>query len=174
MADSTKGAASSPESTSITLDELIRGQLAGKLVALARYDEILWKIRGGYVAVMYAMLAFLVGKESKVVEVLGSSSVVQSLFPISLGLSVCALFVDLAFLLAKLRVVAARNRLSDLAAIRARSGQLTKEESEELLTVLHISGEALTLPPGQLLLSAIWSLLLVYFVTPVSIYLLVH
>ena len=153
---------------------MIRGQLAGKLVALARYDEILWKVRGGYVAVMYGMLAFLVGKESKVVEVLGSSNVIRTLFPISFGLSVCALCVDLAFLLSKLRMVEARNRLSDLTAKKARGAQLTQEEGEELLTVLHVSGEACTLPPAGLLLGAVWSMLLVYLVTPIAIYLLVR
>lgn len=157
----------------ITLDELIRGQLAGKLVALARYDEIIWKIRGGYVAVLYGMLAFFVGKESKLVEVLSSSEVLRSLFPISLSLSLCAFLVDLAFVLSKLRVVAARNRLSDIAVERAAGHKLHESEQVELTNLLHLSGEAFTLPPHKLLIAGLWPILALYLVTPLAIRLVV-
>jgi hypothetical protein len=159
--------------TPITLDELIRGGLAGKLVALARYDEIIWKIRAGYVAVLYGMLAFFVGKESNLVEFMSSSEVLRSLFPISLSLSLCAFVVDLAFVLSKLRVVAARNHLSDLAVKRAAGHKLHESEQDEFTKLLHLSGEALTLPPLELLIAGLWPLLPLYLVTPIAIRLVV-
>jgi hypothetical protein len=174
MQHSVESVPPSAEPSAITLDELIRGQLQGKLGSLGRYDEILWKIRAGYVAVIYGMLALLVGKESKLVELLGPEGLLHSLFPISAGLSVCALLIDAAFLLAKLRVVAARDRLSDLAASRANGRQLTESERSELVQLLHLSGEAFTMPPLMLVLGGIWSLLGIYLFTPLAMILLIQ
>lgn len=161
-------------SGAIGLDELMRGQLAGKLVALGRYDEILWKIRTGYVAVLYGMLAFLLGSESRLAEALAPAGALEALFPMSLGLSMCALLIDCSFLLAKLRVVAARDRLSDLAALRAREARpLTDDETRELLRLLHLSGEQPGLPPYPLLLGGLWPLPGIYLFTPVAVYALI-
>lgn len=166
-------ASSEPASTPITLDELIRRQLAGKLVALARYNEIAWKIRAGYVAVLYGMLTFFIGKESKLAEVVSSSDVLQSLLPISISLSLCALLIDAAFVLSKLRVVVAHNRLSDLAVKRSAGHKLHESEQDELTELLHLSGDALTLPPPKLLIAGLWPLLALYLVTPLAIWLVV-
>jgi len=159
------------ESNAITLDELIRDQLAGKVVALARYDQIIWKIRAGYVAVLYGMLTFFVGKEAGVSAVLGNSSTFGSLLRISLSLSVCAFLIDVAFVLSKLRVVATRNRLSDIAIQRAGGHKLQGREQAELADLLHLSGEALKLPPVALLVAGLWPLLVLYPVTPLAIWL---
>lgn len=173
MPETPSPASSEDSAKPISVDELIRGQLAGKLIALARYDEIIWKVRAGYVAVVYGMLAFFVGKESKLTEVLNSADLLHGLLPIAVSLSVCAFLVDVAFVLSKLRVVAARNRLSDIAMSRAAGHELRESEIEELATLLHLSGEALTIPPFALLVSGLWPLFALYFVTPIAIRLII-
>ena len=173
MRRSLKRAAPSPALSPITLDELIRAQLEGKLFALGRYDDILWKVRAGYVAVIYGMLGLLVGKESQLVGFVGAEGLLHSLSPITLGVSVCAMLIDLAFVVAKLRVVAARDRLSDLTANRARDRHLTDEQYTELLELLHLSGEHFTMPPLGLVIGGIWPLL-IYLFAPAVMYLFIR
>jgi hypothetical protein len=43
----------------LTSDELIRLELRGKLLAIERYDSMLWKIRSGYVVVLYGSLTIV-------------------------------------------------------------------------------------------------------------------
>jgi hypothetical protein len=43
----------------LTSDELIRAELRGKFLAIERYDSMLWKIRSGYVVVLYGALTIL-------------------------------------------------------------------------------------------------------------------
>ena len=45
--------------TGLAREELIRAELDGKLKAIAGYDEILWKIRAGYVGILYGSLAII-------------------------------------------------------------------------------------------------------------------
>ncbi len=49
-----------------SLDELIRSELEGKNIATGRYDEILWKIRAGYVVVLYGALGFFLSRPASV------------------------------------------------------------------------------------------------------------
>ncbi len=50
------------ERAELTLDELIRSQLQGKTRSLGQYDAILWKLRSGYVVVLYGVLTDYLGK----------------------------------------------------------------------------------------------------------------
>ena len=45
----------------ITVDNLIKGELDGKAIAIARYDEMLWKIRTGYAVFLYGALGIIGG-----------------------------------------------------------------------------------------------------------------
>jgi hypothetical protein len=119
------------------------------------------------------MLTFLVGKESKLPEVWNGPDVLGSLLPISLSLSVSALLIDAAFVLSKLRVVAARNRLSEIAVNRAAAREDERIEHPELKGLFHLSGEELALPPFKLLVAGLWPLLALYLVTPLAIWLFV-
>jgi len=76
---------------------------------------------------------------------------------------------DIAFLLAKLRVVQARNDLSDLAFDLATKQSEGKKLNGKLKPLLHLSGEALTLPGFKLLVSRMWPIVLLYITTPVTI-----
>jgi len=47
----------------ISVAESVRVSLEGKLQAIGGYDDILWKIRVGYPAVLYGVLSIALGKE---------------------------------------------------------------------------------------------------------------
>jgi hypothetical protein len=46
----------------LTARELIRMELQGKAVATGRYDNILLRIRGGYILTVYGSLLLFAGK----------------------------------------------------------------------------------------------------------------
>jgi len=154
----------------LTVPELVRRQLDGQVEALSRYDQILWRIRTGYVLVLYGLISLLTGTESKMIGALGSGPLLARLFWISLGISFCAFIIDMAFLLSKLRVVAARNRLGELALVMANGPGLDAEQMKELPVLLHLAGEEARLPPVRLLLGGAWSLPFLYATTPAVLY----
>lgn len=45
----------------LTLENLIAAALETKLGAIGGYDAIIWKIRAGYVAILYGALTLLLG-----------------------------------------------------------------------------------------------------------------
>jgi len=45
-----------PSNNEITLDSLVFDELAGKSAAIASYDNMLWKIRTGYAALLTDLL----------------------------------------------------------------------------------------------------------------------
>lgn len=156
-------------SSQLTVEELIRSQLQGKLIALERYDQILWKIRAGYLAVLYSLLTVLSGKDFELQDVLGDVAKIEVLFYTAISFSLCAFFIDLGFLLSKLRVVEARNDLSDIAIALASSGSTTEKVKERLKALLHLSGEAPSVPPFKVLLNGTWPIILLYVTTPLTI-----
>jgi hypothetical protein len=84
--------------------------------------------------------------------------------------SLCAFVIDFGFLVSKLRVVEARNDLSDLALGRAKERE--KAELGQLEELLHLSGEAPGFPRLELLLTGAWpifSISLLFVTTPGTI-----
>jgi uncharacterized membrane protein (DUF485 family) len=157
------------ECPELTVDELIRDQLQGKSRALGRYDAIVWKIRSGYVVVLYGLLTVLTGKEVQLKRILGGAAEVPIFALMAWGISLSALLIDISFILAKVRVVEARNRLSDLALDIARGKKDRTEGAHEMQELLHLSGEMPTLPKWSLLLNATWAILILYLVSPLVI-----
>jgi len=153
------------EASKITIVELVRSQLEGKLKALDRYDYILWKIRSGYIVVLYGLFTILLGKDFELPQVIGIDTMPKFLLYLATGISICALFIDLGFLLSKLRVVHSRNQLSDLALDLAHC-ESSENREDELRPLLHLSGEELTRPPLSLIVSGSWSIIFLYFSTP--------
>ena len=51
------------ESGGITSGDLIRSGLEDKVRAITGYEEIIWKIRSGYIVLLYGALTFVLGKE---------------------------------------------------------------------------------------------------------------
>jgi hypothetical protein len=115
-----------------TVGELIRDELKGKNTALARYDAIVWKIRSGYIAILYGMLTFMAkeGLKEKLVRPDG--------FFLVFGFSLLGCLLDYGFVRSKLKVVDAINDLSD-EALRLAVGEPVNPE--RLRGLLHIAGE---------------------------------
>jgi hypothetical protein len=55
---------SDSETELVPVAELVKSALEGKLTAIAGYDEILWRVRAGYLAVLYGSLGLILGKAS--------------------------------------------------------------------------------------------------------------
>jgi hypothetical protein len=53
----------SDDSGKLTRAKLISSALEGKFKAISGYDEMLWKIRSGYVAILYGISAIFLGTE---------------------------------------------------------------------------------------------------------------
>jgi hypothetical protein len=119
--------------TKLTVDELVRSEIAGKIVALGRYDEIIWKIRTGYVLILYGTLGLLLGKGQKL------DRLNLQILVLICGFSVLAYFVDLTLRIRQLRVVTAVNLLTDQALMLAMGESI---RTDELRDLLHIAGES--------------------------------
>ncbi len=94
---------------SITLEELIWAELQGKDTAIERYDSILWKIRSGYVTILYGAISLLGSAISLLDREIQSLS--WLVLALIWGFSICAFIIDYGFLKSKFQVVIAKDRL---------------------------------------------------------------
>ncbi len=140
----------------LALAELIRLEIDGKKIALGRYDEILWKIRSGYIVILYGALGLAL-KDFSLTRT-------QLLFLI-VGFSFLGCIVDYTFSAQKLRVIKAINLLVDQAvSIATEKGYDVKM----IQNLLHISGQL-----GELKVTFnawfkdSWSIILLYCFTPI-------
>ncbi len=85
------------------LNDLIISELQDKSRAIHGYDAILWKIRSGYVVVLYGALSLVSGK---VVALTGAA-----LLLFIVGIALAAFLIDYSFVLRKMRVVVAGDEL---------------------------------------------------------------
>ena len=115
----------------LDVSELLKVELPGKKVAMGRYDEILWKIRSGYLVVLAGALGFFVTKGSPL-------TLTYEMLAIILWFSLVAWVIDISFRRRQLRVVKAYNELLS-SAIK----NLPEEEGLKNIEVklFHISGE---------------------------------
>lgn len=117
----------------LDIAELLKVELPGKKVAMGRYDEILWKIRSGYLVVLAGTLGFFVAKEDTL-------KLTFDILIIILWFSLVAWVIDINFRRRQLRVVKAYNDL-----ISSTIKNLPEEEGLNNITpeLFHISGEKL-------------------------------
>lgn len=151
----------------LSCDELIRLELKGKFLAVERYDSILWKIRSGYILVLYGALTLLGGTGLNIAPSPDSNRVLRAVLMLVWGFSVCGLTIDLGFLLSKLRVVADTNALYDLALDSATGKIDLKTEDKKLRDLLQISGESAKPVKWPTLWNALRWVILLYLVTPI-------
>jgi hypothetical protein len=101
-----------PNGSELTTDELIRVGIDGKAAAVARYDVIIWKIRAGYVVVIYGAITAISALSTKSRPVLKHGW----LLPLIVAtFSLAAFVIDHTFSRSKFRVVVSRNELVDAA-----------------------------------------------------------
>jgi hypothetical protein len=117
------------------LAELVRVSLEGKLRAIAGYDDILWKIRIGYAAVLYGTLSIALGKEF-LEGVTARPEQARYLGALVIGFTVAAIVIDLGFQAKKLKVVVTRDALVQLSV----KGLLV-QNAQQVETLCRISGE---------------------------------
>jgi hypothetical protein len=147
-----------PPENSLTTAELIRLEIAGKTVALGRYDTILWQIRSGYVVILYGALSLLF-KDGLELEELN-----DRILLLVCGFSALAYAMDLTFRIRQLRVVTAYNALVD-RALKLSLGEAVATAS--LQELLHVAGESwMNLDRGALV-RAVFFILLFYGATPI-------
>jgi hypothetical protein len=158
------GANEQPTTTKLTLHEFILFELRGKNVAIGRYDTILWRIRSGYLIVVYGSLLLLFGKEGVLTGIADSPAVATAALGTVLFVSTALYLIDLGFRLRQLRVVAARDRLTDIAFAFA-TGEAVK--GNELRRLLHIAGESSMPIPWPKRFWAVVLIFLLYLLVPV-------
>ncbi len=94
------------------LEEVVLQEIAGKNAAIHAYDGIVWKIRSGYLALVFSGWAILL--KSLAEGNLDKSNivvVVVSMFFVNLGMSFGGCFVDCNYVRRKFRVILALNDL---------------------------------------------------------------
>ena len=89
----------------VTRDDLIQKGLEGKDRAIAGYDEMLWKIRTGYAAVLYGVftLAVSLGDKTPWFQSIEKAGLVA--VTLITGFTVSAAALDFYFLRSKFRVI---------------------------------------------------------------------
>jgi hypothetical protein len=158
-----------------TISGLVRFALEGKLYAIERYDSIIWKIRSGYVVVLYGAVALVGGRDVGLAETALQVRGRIVLVLLATGISSSALLVDLGFVRAKLRVVHHTNILYKLvleAALDPAKHPLDRQ-TEELRKTIRISGETSDKPATQLWRPALLLVVPIYAVTPLLVIVLV-
>lgn len=125
----------------ISIDDLIREELAGKADAVAKYDDMLWKIRSGYAILLYGALGIvpaLLANDLAAVNWQAAPAVVILVF----GFSVFGALLDCYFSARKLLVIEWRDRLIGLTYARAEETcAFLNVPSKGILECLKNSGE---------------------------------
>lgn len=124
----------------LSLDALIKQELDGKATAIARYDEMLWKIRSGYAVLLYGAVGLVVAMVNQETIALTSQTALSA-STLIIGFSVFGAVLDYCFISAKLRVVNYRDRLIELVFSRVTGESAAAAASGELLECLKNSGE---------------------------------
>jgi hypothetical protein len=128
-----------PNGDRLTVRELIRLELQGKAVAAGWYNNILMRIRGGYVLVLYGSLLLFAGKENALSVISSNQTIALTSFITILILSGILAILDISYRVRQLRVVVAFNQLMDFALGRATDKDTT---IERLGPLLHIVGDS--------------------------------
>jgi hypothetical protein len=146
--------------SALSTGELIRLELAGKNVALGRYDTLLWQVRSGFVIILYGALALLFKDGLKPKDMNTHVVLLVS------GFSALAYAMDIAFRIRQLRVVKAYNLLMDQALKQAFGEPVNAGALHELL---HLAGESHVSLDRSALLRAILLIFAFYASTPLMI-----
>lgn len=93
------------------LKAVIMQEIAGKNAAIHAYDGIIWKIRSGYLALVFGGWAILLKSLADGPLEKSNIIVVVSMFLVNLGMSFGGCFVDCNYVRRKFRVILALNDL---------------------------------------------------------------
>ncbi len=129
-------------------DQIILDEIKGKNQAIQAYDGILWKIRPGYLTIIFAGWGFLLkGVLDKIdtfpTWAVNLDKVVVPTLLISIGLCIGALIIDLGFVWRKFRVIAALNELLPMCIMEwapEKTGDSSKAVQGDLERLMQVSG----------------------------------
>lgn len=161
----------------LTSEQLIRSGLDDQARAIAGYEGVIWKIRSGYIVVLYGTLTLILGEEGvpNVCAISHNFSQSVALFSLIFGLSLSVFLIDFGYVRKKLKFVVAREELVELAC-RLDFDIRDQRVRDKLKKLLHVAGET---RPAKLSKEAraeykekrkwnlFWILLPVYLTTPV-------
>jgi hypothetical protein len=160
----------------LTSEQLIKSGLEDQVNAITGYEGIIWKIRSGYVVLLYGMLTLVLGKDGipNICALVHDFSHSLAIFSLILGLSLSVFLIDFGYVRKKLKFVVARELLIELAC-NINFDVRNKEDRELLKELLHIAGEtrpktlsdeARSEYKDKRRWNLLWILLPVYFTTP--------
>ena len=125
----------------MTSDDLIQRGLEGKDKAIASYDQMLWKIRAGYAAVLYGVFTIVASMGGNASEHLSESKIGFIALVLTTGFTFSIAALDFSFLRSKYRVIQAKEELVRLALSLASGDDIETWTGTPLLVLLHNSGE---------------------------------
>ena len=92
--------------------DVARAEIAGKNAAIHAYDSMMWRVRSGYLTLLFAAWGYILGgalgKDANIALI---HRVTLSMLVISIGLALAGLLVDLNLKKRKFRVIASLNKL---------------------------------------------------------------
>lgn len=93
--------------------ELVKTDLAGKVRATGGYDAIIWKIRTGYVLLVYGAVGLFLGRQDTpdLQQIANSIDLSLGIFVTIVGFSFSVCLIDHAYVRQKMRVVVTRDEL---------------------------------------------------------------
>jgi hypothetical protein len=162
----------SNQDSGLSQDKLIQSGLDVKMNAINRYEEIIWKMRSGYIVILYGALTLLMGQGglSRLGDLAGDFTASISVFFLIFGLSLSVFSIDFGYLRKKIRVIVIRDMLIEVAY------DPNCKFKEKLNLLLHVSAEtplkthfkfAELKYKSKLRWNLLWILLPIYATTPV-------
>jgi hypothetical protein len=123
--------------TSPLLEKLVLGEVEGKNQAIHLYDDIVWKIRSGFLTLLLGgwaiLLKGMVETSQRSVDIHRYRGLVGGLLLFSVAFAFGAWYIDRAYLRRKFRVILALNHLID--DLVASSGDVTSMSTSHLKVV---------------------------------------
>lgn len=126
------------------LEEVISGEIQGKNAAIHSYDEMIWKVRSGFLTLFFGVWGLLLGAMLKDTPQLLKDvphSIVRALLLISAGLASGGMATDLNYVNRKFKVIYDLNRLLELIVKHPDFESRAEAHQRLLLSVMRVSGD---------------------------------
>jgi hypothetical protein len=126
----------------LTSEQLIKSGLADQVNAITEYEGVIWKIRSGYVVVLYGTLTLVLGKDGvpNICDMAHNFGHSLALISLIVSLSLSVFLIDFGYVRKKIKIVVAREELIKLAC-RLNFDIRNEEDRKTLKELLHIAGE---------------------------------
>jgi hypothetical protein len=121
--------------------QLLFKELEGKNRAIHAYDSILWKVRTGFLTLIFAGFGIILsGLIKDGVDISKAQQYLFAMLLVSSGLSISAIIIDVNYLNRKFRVIGHLNELMKVAS--ALDADPNEEKLKELRQYFMVSGDS--------------------------------